>query len=268
MNLAARDWAETRSKAKGAARYVLVLLATHANRDGLVTRNVGIKFLQERTGETARHLMRLLQQLEALGELTIERRTGRQNTYMVHYQTAPSGDTIITSDIIGTTTSNVTSDTIDTSDFFDTTTRDIFVGGKALTTKQQKPKAQVKREPPPPAHEIADDGGGGDFLKSDLEFEALLEELASITGLTPTNHERAVLAVTDYGEHRRAALRELRKAWPGVTHVGGWLNRVIARLKDEAESAKRPLFPIEEMKARWDKYSQPAWDGEPRDGYH
>jgi len=177
MNYAAREWAETKAKAKGAARYVLVLLAAHADGDGLVTRNVGLKYLEERTGDSARQIMRILQKLEALGDLLIERSKGRQNTYRVLYLAAATSDTFGSSDIIGTTTKSVTTTSdksgTTTSDKSGTTTSDIFVGGNALktlkatTNNKNKQPARAKESSSTSAAEPKTDDDD-DFLACDL----------------------------------------------------------------------------------------------------
>jgi hypothetical protein len=142
-------------------------------------------------------------------------------------------------------------------------TQQLFRSFLTTTTNNQQP-------PPAPAH--ANDGGGGGLpLPGDLEFEALLEELTSIAGRPPTNHERAVLAVVEYGPHRKAALRELRKDWPAIQNqrqVGYWLRRVIERLIDEFVQANEPLFPIKARRERWKGYEQPEWEGDKAEAYH
>jgi hypothetical protein len=276
------EWAEDHSQSKGAAAHVLHVLARACNDDGRCW--FAIPTLASKTRLTDRGVQKALQELERTGELTIQRGAAPggasyfdmvgvnvvhpvqgEGVNMVHPNASEGVNDVhhVRSRGVNYVPArvNVVPQGVNV----------VRPGGEPrspIYTTKITTKTNTKNHPPPArADDEKNGGGGGDILQSDLELEALLEELTSITGLTPTNHERAVLAVTDYGEHRRAALRELRKAWPGVTHVGGWLNRVIERIKDESERANRPLFPIEARKERWKGYEQPAWDPD-GDVYH
>jgi Helix-turn-helix domain len=80
------------SKSKGSARTLLLVIASHENPDtGWAWPSLDT--LADEIARTRRHVIRLIAQLEALGELEVRRGHGRGhvNFYRVHLTTAEAG---------------------------------------------------------------------------------------------------------------------------------------------------------------------------------
>jgi len=279
MSHDARQWVRRHSKATKTAFTLIALLADDAGKEGITWRSYSMDDLGELSHTSTRQAQRNVAWLVEKGELRVKKGNGRGDKSIYTFAAIADGwraEKGVSSDNERVSVATQKGDSSDSERVTVATERVTVATQKGDSSDSETAfrsllTTNTNNKLPPPAPAPANDGGGGLPLPGDLELEALLEELTSITGRPPTNHERAVLAVTEYGPHRKAALRELRRDWPAIKNqrqTGYWLRRVIERLLDEFVQANAPLFPIEARKERWKGYEQPEWDGDRADAYH